>query len=148
MSSCLVFIVDTVFSLLGVPVLQLLLLFITFMYFQSSKTSSLSSVIFLVNLMMGCLLVQLSAEWPYVFIQASIYSVIVYATLKFDWTPEKFLVDFYFLFLTLLYFTYWGMTAVSITPNSQVAAITSSAFYSLWNLFAGFTISRKVFLHP
>jgi len=48
------------------------------------------------------------------------------------------------MYLTLLYFTYWGMVTVAITPNAQFAAIISSAFYGLWNLFSGFLIPRPV----
>lgn len=31
-----------------------------------------------------------------------------------------------------------GLTAVALTPNIKVAAVLSSNFYSLYNLFAGF----------
>lgn len=37
-----------------------------------------------------------------------------------------------------------GIMAVAITPSQQLAAVISSAFYSLWNLFSGFLIPRPV----
>lgn len=34
--------------------------------------------------------------------------------------------------------------AVGLTPTQHLAAVTSSAFYSLWNLVAGFIIPKAV----
>jgi hypothetical protein len=62
--------------------------------------------------------------------------------IQFDWTPAKFFLFIFFFYFTLLYFTYWGMVTVAITPNSQFAAIISTAIYGLWNLFSGFLIPR------
>lgn len=46
------------------------------------------------------------------------------------------------MFLTLMFFTFYGMMAVAITPNVQLAAVLSSSMYSLWNLFCGFLIPQ------
>jgi hypothetical protein len=81
-------------------------------------------------------------ELPYVFAQALAYCVVVYAMIGFEWTAAKFLWYLYFSFLTLLYFTYYGMMCVGVTPNYNVASIVSSAFYGIWNLFSGFLISK------
>lgn len=35
-----------------------------------------------------------------------------------------------------------GMMAVAVTPNMKLAAVCSAYFYSLFNLFAGFTITQ------
>lgn len=64
--------------------------------------------------------------------------------IDFDWTLAKFLWYIYFTFCTLLYFTYYGMMSVSLTPNSDIAAVVCSAFVSIWNIFAGFVIPRPV----
>lgn len=88
--------------------------------------------------------VQVSVEWPYVLVQAIVYSSIVYALIQFEWVLSKYLWFLFFFYFTFLYFSYWGMMCVSITPNAQIAAIMSSAFYGLWNLFAGFSIARPV----
>ncbi|KAG0616226.1 hypothetical protein M758_5G099800 [Ceratodon purpureus] len=85
---------------------------------------------------------QVTIEWPYVFAQSLIYGCIVYAMIQFEWNAAKFFYFIFFMYLTLLYFTYWGMVTVAITPNAQFAAIISSAFYGLWNLFSGFLIPR------
>ncbi|PRQ25661.1 putative monosaccharide-transporting ATPase [Rosa chinensis] len=84
---------------------------------------------------------QVVIELPYVFAQTILYGVIVYAMIGLEWTT-KFLWYLFFLFFTLLYFTFYGMMGVAVTPNLHVAAITTSAFYSLWNLFSGFLIPR------
>ena len=50
----------------------------------------------------------------------------------------------FFMFATLQYCTLYGVMAVSVTPNLMLAAVLSSAFYSMWNLFAGFIIPKPV----
>lgn len=62
----------------------------------------------------------------------------IVAAAKFFW----FLL---FMMLTLLYFTYYGVACVAITPNLMMAAILSGAFYGLMNLFAGFVITEPQF---
>ncbi|XP_058087617.1 ABC transporter G family member 36-like [Magnolia sinica] len=85
---------------------------------------------------------QVAFNVPYILVQTLIYSVIVYAMIAFEWTVAKFFWTVFFMFFTLLYFTYYEMMAVGITPNHDIAAIVSSAFYVIWNLFAGFLIPR------
>lgn len=85
---------------------------------------------------------QVVVEVPYVFAQAAYYTVIVYAMVGFEWTAAKFLWFFYISFFSFLYFTYYGMMTVSITPNHQIASVFAAAFYSLFNLFSGFFIPR------
>ncbi|KAJ6836913.1 ABC transporter G family member 36-like isoform X2 [Iris pallida] len=85
---------------------------------------------------------QVVVELPYIFVQTVIYCIIVYAMIGFQWTAAKFLWYLFFTFFTLLYFTYYGMMAVGLTPNYNIAAIVSAAFYGVWNLFSGFIIPR------
>ncbi|KAK9030821.1 hypothetical protein V6N11_032231 [Hibiscus sabdariffa] len=85
---------------------------------------------------------QVFCEIPYIFFQTTYYTLIVYAMVGFQWTAAKFFWFFFVNFFTYLYFTYYGMMVVSITPNHQVAAIFASAFYSVFNLFSGFFIAR------
>ncbi|KAK1311943.1 Pleiotropic drug resistance protein 3 [Acorus calamus] len=85
---------------------------------------------------------QVAIEVPYIFIQAVIYGVVVYAMIGFEWTAAKFFWYIFYMYFTLLYFTYYGMMAVGVTPNHNIAGIVSSAFYALWNLFSGFIIPR------
>ncbi|XP_050231953.1 pleiotropic drug resistance protein 1-like isoform X2 [Mercurialis annua] len=81
-------------------------------------------------------------EVPYVFVQAAVYSVITYAMIGFQWEAAKFLWYLFFLYFTLMYFTYYGMMSVAFTPNHHIAGIVSSAFYAIWNIFAGFIVPR------
>ncbi|KAK9066226.1 hypothetical protein SSX86_013547 [Deinandra increscens subsp. villosa] len=85
---------------------------------------------------------QVLVEIPYVFFQATYYTLIVYAMVSFEWKADKFFWFFYIVFLTFLYFTYYGMMTVSITPNEQVAAVFAASFYTIFNLFSGFYIPR------
>ncbi|KAJ6414631.1 hypothetical protein OIU84_003599 [Salix udensis] len=62
-------------------------------------------------------------ELPYVFVQAAVYGVIVYAMIGFEWSVAKFLWYLFFMYFTLLYFTFYGMMAVAVTPNHHIAAI-------------------------
>ncbi|KAG8643746.1 pleiotropic drug resistance protein 1 [Manihot esculenta] len=85
---------------------------------------------------------QVLVELPYIFAQAIVYAVITYAMMGFEWTGIKFFWYIFFMYFTLLYFTFYGMMTVAVTPNHHIAAIVSSAFYGLWNLFAGFIVPR------
>ncbi|XP_074586920.1 ABC transporter G family member 36-like [Curcuma longa] len=85
---------------------------------------------------------QVVIELPYVLVQSLVYGVIVYAMIGFEWTAAKFFWYMFFMYFTLLYFTFYGMMAVGLTPNYNIAAIVSSAFYGLWNLFSGYIIPR------
>ncbi|KDP36994.1 hypothetical protein JCGZ_06050 [Jatropha curcas] len=81
-------------------------------------------------------------ELPYVFAQSVAYSLITYSMIAFEWTAAKFFWYLFLLYFTLLYFTFYGMMTVAVTPNHHIAAIVSSAFYSIWNIFAGFIVPR------
>lgn len=85
---------------------------------------------------------QVVIEIPFIFVQTTYYSLIVYAMLCFQWTAAKFFWFFFITFFSFLYFTYYGMMTVSITPNHQVASVFAAAFYALFNLFSGFFIPR------
>ncbi|XP_022962387.1 ABC transporter G family member 35-like [Cucurbita moschata] len=85
---------------------------------------------------------QVIIEIPYVFVQTVYYTLIVYAMVDFEWTAAKFFWFFFVNFFTFLYFTYYGMMTVSVTPNHQVASILAGAFYILFVLFSGFCIPR------
>ncbi|ESW26923.1 hypothetical protein PHAVU_003G159400 [Phaseolus vulgaris] len=86
---------------------------------------------------------QVVIEFPYVFAQAIIYSSIFYSMGSFIWTFDRFIWYLFFMYFTMLYFTFYGMMTTAITPNHNVAAIIAAPFYMLWNLFSGFMIPRK-----
>lgn len=87
---------------------------------------------------------QVLIEIPHIFLQTAVYGLIVYSLIGFDWTVAKFFWYMFFMFFTFMYFTFYGMMAVAMTPNSDIAAIVSTAFYAIWNIFAGFLIPRPV----
>ncbi|CAE5957576.1 unnamed protein product [Arabidopsis arenosa] len=85
---------------------------------------------------------QVFIEIPYVFVQAVVYGLIVYAMIGFEWTAVKFFWYLFFMYGSFLTFTFYGMMAVAMTPNHHIASVVSSAFYGIWNLFSGFLIPR------
>ncbi|XVE63542.1 hypothetical protein DITRI_Ditri07aG0028300 [Diplodiscus trichospermus] len=85
---------------------------------------------------------QVLIELPYILIQTIIYGVIVYAMIGFEWSATKFFWYIFYMYFTFLYFTFYGMMTVAVTPNHNIAAIVSAAFFALWNLFSGFIIPR------
>jgi hypothetical protein len=88
--------------------------------------------------------VQVVIEFPYVFGQTIIYCTIFYSMASFDWTALKFIWYSFFMYFTMLYFTFYGMMTTALTPNHNVASIIAAPFYMLWNLFSGFMIPHKV----
>ncbi|KAE8728223.1 Pleiotropic drug resistance protein 3 [Hibiscus syriacus] len=74
--------------------------------------------------------------------RSAVYGLIVYPMITFKWTAAKFFWFLFFMYFTLLYFTFYGMMTLAVTPNHHIAAIVSSAFYGIWDLFPGFIIPR------
>ncbi|KAH7438824.1 hypothetical protein KP509_04G032700 [Ceratopteris richardii] len=79
-------------------------------------------------------------EIPYILVQTLVYGTITYAMINFEWDAGKYFYYMVCMFLTFTYFTFYGMVAVGLSPSQQLAAVISSAFYSVWNLFSGFLI--------
>ncbi|KAJ1295672.1 hypothetical protein BS78_01G240500 [Paspalum vaginatum] len=82
-------------------------------------------------------------EIPYIVAQTLIFGLITYFMINYERNIEKLLLYLVFMFLTFTYFTFYGMVAVGLTPTQQMAAVVSSAFYSLWNLLSGFLIPQS-----
>ncbi|XP_050235153.1 ABC transporter G family member 39-like [Mercurialis annua] len=87
---------------------------------------------------------QAAIEVIYVAIQTLIYCLILFSMIGFEWKVGNFLWFFYFFATSFLYFTMYGMMAVALTPNHQIAAIVVSFFIGLWSLFSGFIIPRML----
>ncbi|CAI0473877.1 unnamed protein product [Linum tenue] len=85
---------------------------------------------------------QVLIEIPYVFVQAVMYSAIVYPLIGYDLNPHKYLWFFCVMFFTLLYFTFYGIMNLALTPNQHIAYVASGAFFGVWNLFSGFVIPK------
>ena len=56
----------------------------------------------------------------------------------------KFFWFLLFMTQTLLYFTYYGVMCVALTPNLLMAAVASNSLYLTMNLFSGFVIPAPV----
>ncbi|KAL2243421.1 pleiotropic drug resistance protein 1 [Sesamum indicum] len=85
---------------------------------------------------------QVAIEFPYIFSQAAVYGSIVYVMMGFERTAAKFFWYIYFMYLTLSYFTFYGMMTVSVAPNHHISTIIGAGFISTWNLFSGFIVPR------
>ncbi|KAK4493468.1 hypothetical protein RD792_006030, partial [Penstemon davidsonii] len=83
---------------------------------------------------------QVIIEIPYVLAQTMVFTVITYPMIGYYWSAYKLFLYFYSMFCTLLYYTYLGMLLIAMTPTFPVAAVLQSAFYTVFNLFAGFLI--------
>ncbi|XP_076900742.1 pleiotropic drug resistance protein 3-like isoform X4 [Bidens hawaiensis] len=87
-------------------------------------------------------LAQVAIELPYLFAQSLVYVCITYPMIGYYWSAYKVFSYLYTFLCTLMYFTYMGMLLVAVTPSFPVAAILSSAFYTMFNLFGGFLIPK------
>lgn len=87
-------------------------------------------------------LAQVLIELPYILVQAVLYGLIVYAMVDFRWTAPKFFWFLFCMLFTFIYYTYYGMTTVALTPNASVASILSTGFMAIWMVFCGFLIPR------
>lgn len=81
-------------------------------------------------------------EVPYIVVQTIIFGIITYFMINFESTARKFFLYLLFMFLTFTFFTFYGMMAIGLTPSQNLAAVISSAFYSIWNLLSGFLIPK------
>lgn len=86
---------------------------------------------------------QVAIECIYVAIQTLAYTLILYSMMGFPWQADKFIWFYYFIFMSFVYFTLYGMMTVALTPNHQIAAIVMSFFLMFWNIFSGFVIPKS-----
>jgi hypothetical protein len=87
---------------------------------------------------------QVAVETIYNAIQTAIYTLILYSMMGFEWKAANFLWFYYYILMSFIYFTLYGMMLVALTPGHHVAGISMSFFLSFWNLFSGFIIPRTV----
>ncbi|KAG6550310.1 hypothetical protein Mapa_008271 [Marchantia paleacea] len=83
---------------------------------------------------------QVLIEIPYSLFQTVLFGTTTYFMMHLENDAGKFFWYLYYLYFTLLYFSYYGMMAVGLTPNQQVASIVATLFYGFFNLFSGFLI--------
>ncbi|KAJ4822694.1 hypothetical protein Tsubulata_024898 [Turnera subulata] len=89
-------------------------------------------------------LAQITAEIPYTFLQAALFTAIAYPAVNFYWSAYKAFWCFYTMFCTFLYFNYMGLLLASLTSTFQVASVYASFCYNLMNLFAGYLIPGPI----
>jgi hypothetical protein len=79
-------------------------------------------------------------ELPYVTLQAAIYSIIVFFMIGFQISAANFFWFFFFQWLCLIFFTYFGMMLIACLPILPLAQIVSILFLNFFFLFGGFFI--------
>ncbi|XP_061340282.1 ABC transporter G family member 39-like isoform X3 [Gastrolobium bilobum] len=85
---------------------------------------------------------QVAVEAIYNAIQTTIYTLILYSMIGFDWKASNFFWFYYYILMSFIYFTLYGMMLVALTPGLHVAANCMCFFFKIWNLFSGFIIPR------
>ncbi|KAF1867088.1 hypothetical protein Lal_00049516 [Lupinus albus] len=85
---------------------------------------------------------QVTIEVPYILLQSILYVAITYPMIGFHWSVQKVFWYFYCTFCTFLYFVYLGMLIMSLSINLDIAAVLSTAVYTIFNLFSGFLMPR------
>ncbi|KAH1191528.1 Pleiotropic drug resistance protein 2 [Glycine max] len=86
---------------------------------------------------------QVAIECIYVAIQTFTFSLILFSMMGFLWRVDKFLWFYFFMFISFVYFTLYGMMTAALTPNPQIAAIVMAFFLVFWNVFSGFIIPKS-----
>jgi hypothetical protein len=82
-------------------------------------------------------------ELPYMLVQVFMSTTILYPMIGFQMTPSKFFWFLIYMLLSYTYFTLMGMTAVALTPNTDLASRLSFITFLFWNIFSGFMIGRE-----
>ncbi|CAM6107413.1 unnamed protein product [Calypogeia fissa] len=86
---------------------------------------------------------QFLIEWPFVFLQVALFTVIAYAMIQYEWRYDKFLYFYFIIVFTVLFFCYFGMLCVAVTANQLLAVILATSLFSFLNILSGFVITRK-----
>ena len=83
-------------------------------------------------------------EFVYSAAQGVLLTVIFYPMVGFQWKADKFFYFMFFLVASFVYITLYGMMMVACTPSLILASVLVAFSTSLWNIFAGFIITRPV----
>ncbi len=76
-------------------------------------------------------------EVPYILVQSIIYVSAVYWSIWFARDAAKFFWWLLYFFLTLCYFTFFGVMNTCLTPTVAFSNVLSSFFFGFWNLLSG-----------
>ncbi|KAF8053007.1 hypothetical protein N665_1477s0014 [Sinapis alba] len=86
---------------------------------------------------------QVLVEIPYSLLQSLLCTIIIYPMIGYHMSVFKMFWSWYSTFCSLLIFNYCGMLMVALTPNIHMALTLRTTFFSMVNLFAGFTIPKQ-----
>ncbi|KAL0038217.1 hypothetical protein WJX79_008741 [Trebouxia sp. C0005] len=87
-------------------------------------------------------LAQCTVELPYIFVQACVYTCIIYWCCGFEADAGKFFWFLLFLFLTLDYFTHVGIMSANLSPSLQIATTVVLTLVPTWNVLSGFYVPK------
>lgn len=82
-----------------------------------------------------------TVEVPYILAQSILFCIISYWMIGFEASVTKYFWYQFMIFITLFLMTNYGIMSVYATPNIVAASVSSSMFFGLWNLYAGFIIA-------
>ncbi|KAJ4705161.1 Pleiotropic drug resistance ABC transporter [Melia azedarach] len=85
---------------------------------------------------------QVAIEIIYVTSQSVIYSLLLYSMMQFEWKVARFFWFLYYVWVSFMIFTLYGMMTIALSPAQQIGAIISGFLLGLWNLFCGFLVAR------
>ncbi|DBB14463.1 TPA: transcription factor [Trebouxia sp. C0006] len=89
-------------------------------------------------------LAQCTVELPYIFVQAYVYTCIIYWCCGFEADAGKFFWFLLFQFLTLDYFTHVGIMSANLSPSLQIATTVVLTLVPTWNVLSGFYVPKPV----
>lgn len=87
-------------------------------------------------------LAQQLVEVPYLVLQNTVATSIMYWMIGFVASGTSFLWFWFLFLLSLAFFTLWGMLGVALAPVLQLANVLVAFFFGFWNLLAGFLLQR------
>lgn len=80
-------------------------------------------------------------EIPYVIAQVILFVCIMYPMVGYASDAGRFFYYMLMTFLSLIFYTSFGMAMVNITPSQQLAQVASAGLNFLFNIFNGFVIT-------
>uniref|UniRef100_A0ACD5TSL6 Uncharacterized protein n=1 Tax=Avena sativa TaxID=4498 RepID=A0ACD5TSL6_AVESA len=87
---------------------------------------------------------QALVELVYSGAQGVIYTVLFYPMAGFEWKADKFFYFMFFICAGFVYTTLYGMMLVACTSSELLASVLVALSITVWNIFAGFIISRPM----
>eukprot|EP00877_Chromochloris_zofingiensis_P010755 jgi/Chrzof1/5933/Cz16g21030.t1 len=80
-------------------------------------------------------------ELPYLAVQASIFTPIIYFMIGFQSNAEKFFLYYLMFLCSIALYTIFGQFLVYVTPSQPVAQVLGAGLNFMYNIFNGFVIT-------